>query len=171
VHSTPAPYSPGEGRLPAEDVPVAVSAAAYWRVGVLLCALVAVAMAYAACDPTPLLRADPGLARLLRGMAVLKALIALPVLALVYWRFGSPVSPRIAIGYLAGVSMMTAGPALIWQLSFIGPVALLFHAALIGLLLIARHDGPRWQQLARSVRRRSFRAGRAGRAFSARVGS
>jgi hypothetical protein len=93
-------------------------------------------------DPTAYLQADPALARLLRGMALIKAVAVLSAVAAVFWRFGRRVTPPQSSAYILGSSMLAGTTMLIWQLSWIVTAAIAFHAALLGLLLAAwRDDG------------------------------
>jgi phosphate/sulfate permease len=87
------------------------------------------------------MRADAELAMLLRGMAAMKALLAIAAFAAVYWRFGAPISLSLGVVYAASTAMMAAGAALIWGLSQIGFTAIAFHAALIALAFAALRDG------------------------------
>jgi hypothetical protein len=100
-------------------------------------------LAYAAGHPQARLLADPGLAWLLRGMALIKGGLVAAALALTVWRLRQPQAPstRAAAGYIACGCLMTASTVLIWQLSFIVPAAVAFHVGLIGLLWIGWRDG------------------------------
>ena len=108
----------------------------------LLAGLVA-AMAVAAtvANPSAYSAAEPELALLLRGMAVIKAGIALVALALSFWRFGQPVSTSAALGYALGVWALGGATVLIWFLSVIPAAALLFHLGVFGLLALAWREG------------------------------
>jgi len=46
--------------------------------------------------PAAYLEADPGLAHLLRGMALIKALMVSGAVALVWWRLRLPIAGRVA---------------------------------------------------------------------------
>jgi hypothetical protein len=87
-------------------------------------------------DPSGYLHADPALARLLRAMALIKAMIAIAAAGAVFWRLAWPVSKAVAAGYLAGCWVIAGSSMLIWQLSYIVPAAVLFHAAALSLLLV-----------------------------------
>lgn len=84
--------------------------------------------------------ADPELTRLLRGMAVLKAGLALAVAALVAWRLTYPASRRLAAGLITAASLMAAGPVLIWHMAPVLAAALLFHAGTALLLALCWVD-------------------------------
>ncbi|MEM6532275.1 MAG: hypothetical protein AAF654_06605 [Myxococcota bacterium] len=100
----------------------------------------AFAIGLAVGDPSEGLRRDAELAFLLRGMAALKGLIALGMAGLVWWRLGAATSAWNAAAYLGTVSVAAFATALVWQLSYLGPVSFAFHSALIGLALIAWKD-------------------------------
>lgn len=112
------------------------------RTTLIAVAVASVAIAWRVGDPTAALHADPELARLLRGMAVLKGLMVVAAIAVLLWRFGHAVSPRIATGYLVSTGLMAASAAMIWQLTALLPAAVAFHAGLfIGLIIAWRGDG------------------------------
>lgn len=100
-------------------------------------------MAIAAVVSVPLASSavEPELILLLRGMALIKAAIALAALALSLWRLGRPVSGRVALGYFSGVWSLAGATVLIWQLSFIPAAAIIFHAGMFGLLALAWREG------------------------------
>jgi hypothetical protein len=101
--------------------------------------LLAVAAAWAGSPAQPA-AADPELAILLRGMAVIKIALIVPALALLWWRFGFALSAPVAAGYLAGGWLIAGATALIWQLSSIALAAAVFHLAGFALLLLALAD-------------------------------
>ena len=106
---------------------------------------------------------DAELATLLRFMAVVKGTMAAAALMLSIMRFGAPIGNGLALAYAAGVAAMAAGSGLIWQLSHIGLGALLVHAGLAVLALLAWRDrdaawsmirvGPAARQTGRAQRR------------------
>ena len=84
---------------------------------------------------------DPELFRLLRGMTGIKAVLAVLAFAVVWWRLGRPaVSARSAATYVGGVWALALATGLIWQLTAIPAASLLFHAAIIALLVTAWRD-------------------------------
>lgn len=97
----------------------------------------AMAATIALVDASALPRVDPELARLLRGMAVIKALLLGAAIAVLLWRFGLPIRPAVAGGYGFGVLSMAVATALIWQLTWLLPAAAAFHVGLFVLLGIA----------------------------------
>jgi hypothetical protein len=88
-------------------------------------------------DPAAYLHADPALGRLLRGMALIKALIAAVAVGALMWRFGRPIARLRAGVYLAGAWFMAGAAMLVWQLSHIALAAVSFHAGELTLLFIA----------------------------------
>lgn len=111
------------------------------RAALALGCAAAVAVALWAGHPQAFQEADPDLARLLRGMAVLKALIVLPVLGVVWWRAGHPLTGRLAAVYLGGAVVMTGASVFIWQLTSLGLAAVAFHVAGLAMLVAAFGDG------------------------------
>jgi hypothetical protein len=112
---------------------------------VLLAGSLAVAlMAGVLAQPAAWSSADPELAFLLRGMAVIKASITVAAIGLALWRFGRPVSSPAASGYVVGIWSLVAANVLIGSLSYIPAAAFVFHVALFALLALAwREGGPR----------------------------
>jgi hypothetical protein len=111
---------------------------------VLMAACVAAVVAAAwVGQPAPYLQADPGLAQLMRGMALIKAAIALGAVALLLWRFGWPTGKLAALAYAISAALMAGATMLIWQLSFIPLAAALFHIGALVMLLVGwRDQGP-----------------------------
>lgn len=103
------------------------------------CAL-AVALAASLGDPASYLVADPQLARLLRGMALIKGAIALAAAGALWWRLKWPISGRMAAAYLAGGSLLAGASMMVWQLTMIPLAAIGFHAVEISLLCVAWRD-------------------------------
>ena len=112
------------------------------------CALAALA-GFAVGHPEVLQKADPELANLLRGMALIKASLVIIGLGVLLWRLRLPLTPRLAIGYLAGAWIVTGATMMVWQLTYIGTAAVVFHLGGFILLLLALHDGapPRCKKL------------------------
>jgi hypothetical protein len=90
--------------------------------------------------PGVTLHADPALARLLRGMALIKAALVLAGMAVVGWRFGRPLPMRYAAVYLGGLWTLVAAVTLIWQVTAVGAAAALFDVATLTLLVAAWGD-------------------------------
>lgn len=91
-------------------------------------------------SPEAMQAADPELAFLLRGMALLKAAMVLAALGILSWRFSATFTPPIAAGYLASVWTGAAAAMLIWQLSYLVVASVMFHAATLILLFLAWRD-------------------------------
>jgi hypothetical protein len=94
--------------------------------------------------------AGPELTRLLRGMALIKALIAAVVLAAVFWRLQFPVTQLRAGSYMAACAAMAAGPFLVWDMAHIIAGAVLLHAGLMMAVLLGWRD----ETVAAAVQRR-----------------
>ncbi len=110
------------------------------RTGLMVGCAVSMGIALYLGDPSGYLQADPALARLLRGMALIKAGIALAIVAAVLWRFGRQVSKPVAAGYLLGSWMLVGSTMLVWQLSWIPAAAVLFHAAALSMLFVSLRE-------------------------------
>ena len=106
------------------------------RSGLVLGCAAAIAMAAWLGDPGGYLQGDPALARLLRGMALIKGLIALAAMGAVFWRLAWPISKPVAAGYFACCWAFAGSTMLIWKLSCIVPAALLFHTAALSMLWV-----------------------------------
>ncbi len=104
------------------------------RGGLVSGCVVAIGIAAWLGDPAGYLNADPALARLLRGMALIKGMIALAVVGAVFWRLTWRVSTRAGAAYLLGSWTLTGSTMLVWQLSYIVMAGLLFHVAALSLL-------------------------------------
>jgi hypothetical protein len=83
---------------------------------------------------------DPDLARLLRGMALIKGCIALAAVAAVLWRFGWPIQRGLAAAYMLGCWVLAGASMMVWQLALIGAAAIGFHVFELGLLFVAWRD-------------------------------
>lgn len=125
------------------------------RAVLLVVSIVAGLAAGALADPAGVSHVEPELVVLLRGMALIKAGMALLAFSLAWWRFGSPMSSQAAAGCVAGVGCLAAATILIWYLSFILAAAVVFHLGLFGLLVLAWREG----RSAWSPRRRASSAG------------
>lgn len=117
----------------------------------VLGSVLAVAIAGAFGHPERFIQDDAELARLLRGMAVIKGSIVVAAMAALAWRAGMPLTLRLAAVYLLGIWLMAAATVLIWQLTIIPAAAVGFHAGEFALLLAAWRDrGNRATQYRRS---------------------
>ena len=77
---------------------------------------------------------------LLRFMAAMKFAGVLAAAGVTHWRLTQPIAPRLALAYMAALVPMAAAPGLIWSLGGIALGALMFHAGLIGFLVLAWED-------------------------------
>jgi len=111
--------------------------AARFRFLLVAGALLAAGAVYFVGDPTAYLEADPKLGLLLRGMAVIKAMISLAAMGALWFRFGRPIPLATATVYLVATWLTAAASMLVWQLWHIGIGAVAFHAGELTLLLVA----------------------------------
>jgi hypothetical protein len=111
-----------------------------WRGRLVAAVVAAAALGWLVGDPAARAAGDPELARLLRGMAIVKAMLVAGALRLLWWRFGYAVGPARAWGYVGAVALMATATALAWQLSYLFVLSLAFHAALLTLGLLALRD-------------------------------
>jgi hypothetical protein len=127
-------WRPGRGISdPQTGVADPVGRAALWRAAIVAGCMLAMAVAAWMGHPADYLEADPALAHLLRGMALIKALIVLGVVGAVLWRCGWRLPSAVGAGYVAGSAVMAGSTVLIWQLTHIVAAAVLFHGAAVGM--------------------------------------
>jgi hypothetical protein len=105
-----------------------------------LAILAAVAGGLLAAAPDSAALADPDLTRLLRAMAVLKALMAAGAVVAIAWRLGVAVTLPWLGGYAAAGAAMAAGPVLIWDMAHVGLGAGLLHGGLLAAVLLLWRD-------------------------------
>lgn len=110
------------------------------RWGLMAGCAIAVGIAGHLGDPGRFTQTDPSLARLLRGMALIKGVIAIAGVAAVWWRVGRALPKAVAAGYLVGAWILVGSTMLIWQLSWIPLAAILFHAAALSMLVVTWRD-------------------------------
>lgn len=129
--------------LPRTDPPVQAATSAPWprttllRAALLVAVLIAFLLAMLLGSPSPRYLADPALARLLRGIAMVKGLIAIGAIAALWWRAAWPGSVRTVSAALAGVSAQVAATVWIVRLVAIPWAAGLFHVGLALLMVCA----------------------------------
>lgn len=113
-----------------------------WRLRAALLAgcVLSVALAVWVSDPVGSFYGDPTLAKLLRGMAMIKGFAVVAAVSALLWRFGQRVTARVAISYCLSAWGMTVTTMLIWRLTRIPFDAIVFHVALAGLLVTAWGD-------------------------------
>jgi hypothetical protein len=124
-----------------------LSAPGRWRAMLLICAIAiaAAAAAVAIVTTTGAVSAraaeEPDWARLMLGMAAIKALLAAAAAAVLWWRLGQPIGKPLAAAYIGGLSLMAGSTAAMAMLAAIPVAAIAFHAGEITLLLLAWRDG------------------------------
>lgn len=123
----------------------AVSPRSRQLVCVSLMLAVAVAIVAGALEILPSLPAeradDATLVTLIRGMAIIKALLAVIAGSALAWRLGRPAGTALVATYLAGIWLMVLGSVVVWQCLHVGWAALLFHTGELTVLLTAWRDG------------------------------
>lgn len=88
--------------------------------------------------PPPALEAE--LLRLLRGMVLIKGLIASAAAALLWWRLGRPIGRGLAARYGLALGLCAGALGWLWGLHLLLLGSLAFYAGLAGLALTARRD-------------------------------
>lgn len=121
--------------------PVAIPQTQAWRAALALLAAIAVATPILLLPQGTVFTADPALGRLLRGMAALKALMAVGAAAAVWWRLGRPIAAPFAAGYLGVVTALAAATGLVWQAAAPHLAGALFHGGLLAVAVLALRDG------------------------------
>jgi hypothetical protein len=111
-----------------------------WRGRLLLAVAVGAVAGFALGDPSARVERDPELARLLQGMALIKAMLVAGVLRLLWWRLGRPVALHMAWGYVAVVGSLALATLLAWQMSYFFLLSVAFHGALLSLGVLALKD-------------------------------
>ena len=121
---------------------IRIGGVAHWWLRVVLLAgcVLSVILAVWVSDSSDSFYGDPTLAQLLRGMAIIKGLAVLAAVGALLWRFGKRVTAAAAVSYCLSAWAMTATAMLIWQLTRIPFGAVVFHVALISLLVTAWRD-------------------------------
>jgi hypothetical protein len=116
--------------------PARAGRAALWRTALIASCALSIGLGASMGHPAAYLQADPALAHLLRAMALIKGLLVVGAVGAALWRYGWPIAAPVAIGYAACVAVLAGSTMLIWQLTLIPLAALMFHAALIGMLYL-----------------------------------
>jgi hypothetical protein len=100
--------------------------------------------------------ADPDLAKLLKGMAIIKTALLILVGSAIWWRLGSPTGSGLAAGYILSATMAAAGAALVWSLTGLALAPFLFDGGLLAFLVLTLRDdnGPWIRALTRKRSRR-----------------
>jgi hypothetical protein len=114
--------------------------AAPWRAALLAGTVLAATAVLALVPDAPAARTDADLVRLMRAMALVKALLVAMAVGGVWWRLARPVAAWPMVAYLA-LPLVTAGAtAAMWRLVVPGTVAVVLHAAGLALLVAAWRD-------------------------------
>ncbi len=124
----------------ADDAPPGAARSLPLRAWVIAACALGIGAAAWFGNPGGYLHADPALARLLRGMALIKSAMVLAAVGAVVWRFGFPVAKPVAVVYIVGCCVLAGSTTLIWQLTLIPLAAILFHAAALGMLIVGWRD-------------------------------
>ena len=112
-----------------------------WRGLLVLGGLAAAAVPAIWVDPAASAAFEPDLARLLRGMALLKATFVLAAVGVLLWRLGQPISTPTALVYLGGTWAGAAATTMIWHLDRLVLASTIFHLGMIVCLVVAMRDG------------------------------
>ncbi len=99
-------------------------------------------------------QAGPELTRLMRGMAAIKALMALGAGAAVLWRLGAPPTLPWFAAYSLACAGMAAGPGLIWNMEYLRTGAFLLHGGLFAAVVLLWRDPAMGQRLEAAIARR-----------------
>ena len=117
------------------------SAEVPWRGLLVVGCIAAAALPSTWVDPAAAEAFEPDLARLLRGMALLKATFVLAAVGVLLWRLGQSVTTATALVYLGGTWAGASATTMIWQLDQLVLASLLFHVGMIACLIVAMRDG------------------------------
>jgi hypothetical protein len=105
------------------------------------CLLAALATATLTADiGARLAAADPDLARLMRAMAAVKAILVVLAVTALGWRMQRPVAPPFLAAYFALPMVAASALGAMWHSAALGPVSLAMHGAGAVLVLVASRD-------------------------------
>ncbi len=145
-------------REPPEPTTLPEGRVALWRAGLVGSCLAAALLGMLSGDPAAYLQANPDLARLLRGMALIKAALVLAAIAVIWWRYSRPLSHGLSSLYLVGATAMVLAAVMVWQLSHLAGASILFHAGIFLLLGCAYLDTAGPADASRKQRNNNARA-------------
>ncbi|MEM6538245.1 MAG: hypothetical protein AAF668_11015 [Pseudomonadota bacterium] len=155
VDRQPAPSVDTRSRhLPTTSRKITVDAKLLRRLGVLLLGAVALAIGlFSGAGPraAELAAADPDLARLLKAMTAIKAVMALAVTGAVLLRAGAETTLKWGALYTACVASMWAGVGVMWHMQFMGFAAVAMHVGLFGAIVLFFRDPTVDRALARAL--------------------
>lgn len=110
------------------------------RISLLLGSAVLLAIPLMLFEPPAYWADDPELFRLLRGMGMLKLVLAAIAFAASWWRLGAQPGVHLQTAYVGGVWALSLAAGLIWQLHWVIPASALFHGGTLALLFAAWRD-------------------------------
>jgi hypothetical protein len=111
-----------------------------YRSGLMLAIVAGALMGLALTLVAPGTPRDPELARLLRGMVLIKGLIGLAIAGLVWWRMGRPLSESLAVRYGTSIAVAFGAVGWLWGLNLVPLGSLVFYTGLAGIALTGRAD-------------------------------
>ena len=121
--------------------------------------LVSAALPLALATPQQFYLDDPGLARLMQSMALIKLALSGPMSAVAWWRVGAPIAPMTAAAYAALPAMVVGSSAAILKLALIVPASAVMHIGLFGFLILLFADKGVARGLDRLIQRRRLARG------------
>jgi hypothetical protein len=101
-----------------------------------------------AMQSSPAFSGEPALALLLRFMGLVKLGVAAGATALLYWRLRYPMTAPVRRVAIISTWCLAAGAAMLVQLAYLVPAALVFHLGLAALLILAWREGRHDSRLA-----------------------
>jgi hypothetical protein len=111
------------------------------RLALLSACVFAAAAVHLLAGPGGVQSADPDLARLLKGMAIIKTVFLILAGSAIWWRLGSPIGSALAAGYIFSAAIAAAGAALVWSVTGLAFAPFLFDGGLLAFLIFALRDG------------------------------
>ena len=110
------------------------------RAALLAACACAAALATFLAEPGSGAASDPDLAKLIRGMAIIKTVILTAAGAAIWWRLGSAIKPGVAAGYILFAAVATGGAALVWNNAGLWLAPFLFDGGLLAFLVMTMRD-------------------------------
>ncbi len=125
---------------PRHTRPIQAGSALFRRLGFLAACALAGGAVFLLAGHGGARSADPDLATLLKGMAIIKTAILSVAGAAIWWRLGSPIGTGLAAGYSLSAALAVAGAALVWTLTGLAFAPFLFDGGLLAFLVLALRD-------------------------------